>query len=204
MEFGKLIPQIFFDILARWIPGLTVTVAWIILLGHSAWSNALNLVLAGHLGNNNALPAVSLSLTVVPFIVGYVIAPFAKGVQRGNEHAWWFLPGRQWVSEDKAAGNGYDQLRLEHPDAGALCAKIRAEFTMYNALAPAAALIAIMGIFAGRYYISIASFLAIPLLAQRGAKTEGTFQKTTRKFCKAAGINLGPADSATQQSPSPR
>src|SRR6266496_4231280 len=125
MELGKLIPQIFFDILARWIPGLTVTVAWIILLGHSAWSNALNLVLAGHLGNNNALPA-------------------------------------------------------------------------------AAALIAIMAIFAGRYYIFIASFLAIPLLAQRGAKTEGTFQKTTRKFCKAAGINLGPADSAAQQSPSPR
>src|SRR6266498_1248389 len=144
MELGKLIPQIFFDILARWIPGLTVTVAWIILLGHSAWSNALNLVLAGHLGNNNALPAVSLSLTVVPFIVGYLIAPLAKGVQRGNEHAWWFLPDRQWVSGDEAVGNGYDQLRLKHPDAGALCAKIRAEFTMYNALAPAAALIAIM------------------------------------------------------------
>ena len=30
MEFGKLIPQIFFDILARWIPGLTVSVAWIV------------------------------------------------------------------------------------------------------------------------------------------------------------------------------
>lgn len=203
MEFGKLIPQIFFDILARWIPGLTVSVAWILLLGHSAWSSALNLVLAGHLDNNNALPAVSLSLTVVPFIVGYLIAPFAKGVQRGNEHSWRFLPG-QWVSEDKAAGNGYDLLRLQYPDAGALCAKIRAEFTMYNALAVAAALIALMAILAGRYYIFIASFLAIPLVAQRGSKTEGTFQKTTRKFCRAAGINLDPADSAAKQSPSPQ
>jgi hypothetical protein len=74
---------------------------------------------------------------------------------------------------------------------------------MYNALAVAAVLVALMAILAGRYYIFVVSFLAIPLVAQRGAKTEGTFQKTTRKFCKAAGINLDPADSAAKQSPIP-
>jgi hypothetical protein len=70
----------------------------------------------------------------------------AKAVQRGNEHGWWLPPrpsrsvyesGERmwrpkdwWVVNDKAAGEGYDWLRENASDAGALSAKIRAEFTM--------------------------------------------------------------------------
>jgi SAM-dependent methyltransferase len=186
MEFGKLIPQVFFDVLARYVPGAVLLGSWIILLGQHAWAHLLNVLLAGHLDGSNALPAATLVLFFMPFVVGYVLAPFAKFVQRGNEHHWWLLPRKWGIKEDKAAGNAYDWLRVNNKDAGALCAKIRAEFTMHNALSVAFLPITVMAGLAGDYYWAIASGLAVPLMAVRGATTEKTFHSTTRKFCKAA------------------
>jgi SAM-dependent methyltransferase len=186
MEFGKLIPQVFFDVLARYIPGAVLLGSWIILFGQHGWAHLLNVILAGHLDSSNALPAATLLLFFMPFVVGYVLAPFAKGVQRGNEHHWWLLPRKWGIKEDKPAGNAYDWLRVNNKDAGALCAKIRAEFTMHNALSVAFLAITVMACRAGEYYWAIASGLAAPLMAFRGATTEKTFHSTTRKFCKAA------------------
>jgi SAM-dependent methyltransferase len=186
MEFGKLIPQVFFDVLARYIPGAVLLGSWIILFGQDGWSHLLNVLLAGHLNGSNALPTATLLLFFMPFVVGYVLAPFAKGVQRGNEHHWWLLPRKWGIKEDEPAGNAYDWLRVNKADAGALCAKIRAEFTMHNALSVAFLAVTVMAVIAGEYYWAIASGLAVPLMVFRGATTEKTFHSTTRKFCKAA------------------
>jgi Methyltransferase domain len=186
MEFGKLIPQVFFDVLARYVPGAVLLGSWIILRGQDGWAHLLNVLLAGHLNGSNALPTATLVLFFLPFVVGYVLAPFAKFVQRGNERHWWLLPRKWGIKEDKSAGNAYDWLRVNNADAGALCAKIRAEFTMHNALSVAFLPVTVMACLAGEYYWAVASGLAVPLMAVRGATTEKTFHSTTRKFCKAA------------------
>jgi ABC-type Fe3+ transport system permease subunit len=118
---AELIPQVFFDIYARYVPGLVLFGSWILLLGQDAWQGLLNTVAGGQLDSKNALPIATLILLFVPFVVGYVIAPLAKLVQRGNEHGWWLPPSRSrsvyeasgkrrpkdwWVISDKGAGKG--------------------------------------------------------------------------------------------------
>ena len=49
MEFAKLIPHVFFDILARVVPGAIIIGSWIVLLGQDHWSRLLNLLLGGYL-----------------------------------------------------------------------------------------------------------------------------------------------------------
>lgn len=199
---AALIPQVFFDLYARYIPGLVLLGAWILLLGQESWRFLLNAVLGGQLDSTNALPIATLTLLFVPLVIGYVMAPLAKLVQRGNEHGWWLLRSRPsrsvyeesgkrwwqpkdwWVLKDEGAGEGYDYLRADHPKTGAYVAKIRAEFTMHNALAVAFAAIAVVSWRASEPWWVLASLIAAPLMAHRGAKTEGTFHKTTRKLCK--------------------
>jgi hypothetical protein len=207
---AELIPQVFFDILARYVPGLVLVGSWILLLGQDDWPALLSTVVGGQLSSGNAFLTAALVLLFVPFVVGYVIAPFAKAVQRGNEHGWWLPPrpsrsvyesGERkwrpkdwWVLSDKAGEEGYDWLRENASDGGALSAKIRAEFTMYNALSVAFLAITVMACIAGEYPWAVASALATPLMAYRGATIEETFHSTTREHCKAANHeNLGPA-----------
>jgi hypothetical protein len=77
-----------------------------------------------------------------------LISPFTKLTQRLGEalpEKWWqslFEKELDWKAlmdkkEEarkfkKKASDNYDRLRLDHPEVGALCAKIRAEFEMYN------------------------------------------------------------------------
>src|SRR5919112_5099369 len=207
---AELIPQVFFDILARHVPGLVLVGSWIILLGQEDWPGLLSTVVGGQLSSGNAFLTAALVMLFVPFVVGYVMAPFAKAVQLGNERGWWLPPrpsrsvyesGERrwrpkdwWVVSDPAAGEGYDWLQENATDAGALSAKIRAEFTMYNALSVAFLAITVMACIAGKYSWAVPSGLAAPLMAYRGATIEKSFHSTTRKLCEAANNhNLGPA-----------
>ncbi|GID26146.1 hypothetical protein [Paractinoplanes brasiliensis] len=219
---AELVPQVFFDILARYVPGLVLLGSWIIMFGHDEWRWLLNAVVGGQLNSGNAIAAATLVLLFVPFVVGYVIAPAAKIVQRGNEHGWWLppLPSRSvyegadrrwrpkywWVMSDKAAGDGYDWLRKNAPEAGAFAAKIRAEFTMHNALAVAFLAISVMALFAGEILWAAASGSIVLLMVRRGAETEKTFQSTTRKLCRAASqdSSQNPARPAPELDPAPR
>ena len=93
--------------------------------------------------------------------------------------------GRRWFTNDPDAEPRYDWLRAHQPAAGALCAKIRAEYTMYYALSAAFLAVAVMASVSGAFTWALASLLAVPLTAWRGAKIEETFQETTRKFHSA-------------------
>jgi hypothetical protein len=228
MEFGKLIPQVFFDILARVVPGAILVVSWIVLFGHDRWSQLLNVLLGGHLAHDNVVAAATLTILWFSFIAGHLTAPFGKLVQRLNEHSW-FIPDQvalfissklvkkddkayttqpvkkndkarkrhTWIKEhtwlvkkDDEAGEMYDWLRAHHPDQGALCAKIRAEFTMYNALAVTFLAVAVMSALGNAdSWVTAISLLAVPIMAHRGGKTEGTYQKTTKKFSRAYNYN---------------
>jgi hypothetical protein len=181
MEFGKLIPQVFFDILARFVPGAILLGSWIVLLGQYDWSRLLKALLGGYLYNGNALLASALTFSFLSFALGYVLAPFAKGVQRLNEARWYVLKKLKWVTKDGEVGKRYDWLRARHPDVGALSAKIRAEYTMYNALSVVFVAITIMASIRGSLW-ALPSFLGVPLMIWRGSKTQETFQETTMKL----------------------
>jgi hypothetical protein len=170
MEFGKLVPQIFFDILTRFVPGAVLLCSWIVFLGQDDWRRLLDSLLGGNLHDDNALPVSMLALLFLSFLLGYLLAPFTRGVQRLNE-------APPLVSK---------AIRRAHqPAAGALCAKIRAEYTMYYALSAALLAVAVMASVSGAFAWALASLLAVPLTAWRGAKIEETFQETTRKFHSA-------------------
>jgi hypothetical protein len=187
MEFGKLVPQIFFDILARFVPGAVLLCSWIVFLGQDDWQQLLNAVLGGNLHDDNALPASMLAVLFLSFLLGYLLAPFTRGVQRLNEDPPLMskVTRRRWLAKDADAEARYDWLRAHQPDAGALCAKIRAEYTMYYGLSAAFLAVAVMASLGGALVWALASLLAVPLTAWRGAKIEETFQETTRKFSSA-------------------
>jgi hypothetical protein len=187
MEFGKLVPQVFFDILTRFVPGAVLLCSWIVFLGQDDWRRLLDSLLGGNLHDDNALPVSMLAVVFLSFLLGYLLAPFTRGVQRLNEAPPWVakVTRRRWFANDPNAEPRYDWLRAHQPAAGALCAKIRAEYTMYYALSAAFLAVAVMASVSGALAWALASLLAVPLTAWRGAKIEETFQETTRKFHSA-------------------
>ena len=187
MEFGKLVPQIFFDILTRFVPGAVLLCSWIVFLGQDDWRRLLNSLLGGNLHGDNALPVSMLAVAFLSFLLGYLLAPFTRGVQRLNEAPPLVtrVTRRRWFANDPDAEPRYDWLRAHRPAAGALCAKIRAEYTMYYALSAAFLAVAVMASVSGAFAWALASLLTVPLTAWRGAKIEETFQETTRKFHSA-------------------
>jgi hypothetical protein len=107
---------------------------------------------------------------------------------------------RRWFANDPDAEARFDWLRVHQPAAAALCAKIRAEYTMYYALSATFLAVAVMASASGAVTWALASFLAVPLTAWRGAKIEETFQETTGKFHSAYAGTTSAFDRGAQDS----
>jgi hypothetical protein len=178
MEGLKIIPQVFFDLIARVIPGAAGIISYLILFDKT-WGQ----LTSRFLGSSTEVGVV-LSIFIflgAAYVVGHLLSPAAKYVQRLGERKI-FHPA------PKEEGS-YDDLRLRHPEVGALCAKIRAEFTMYNGLAVVFALSAAYYPFSKLQWNWFAfTLLVVITLSQliRGKETRDTFNKTTRKFFDAA------------------
>src|SRR4051812_18760835 len=178
MEFGKLVPQMLFDIFTRFVPGAVLLCSWIVFVGQDDWQRLLDALLGGNFDDGNALPVSMFALLFLSFLLGYLLAPFTRGMQRLNEA----LPlvskatRRRWFANDPEAEASYDWLRAHQSAAGALCAKIRAEYTMYYALSAAFLAAAVMASVGGAFVWALASLLAVPLTARAGAKIQETFQ----------------------------
>ena len=71
---------------------------------------------------------------------------------------------------------------------------------MYYALSAAFLAVAVMASVSGAFAWALASLLAVPLTAWRGAKIEETFQDTTRKFHSAYVGTETAADRGAQDS----
>src|SRR5918995_3959363 len=118
MEFGKLVPQIFFDILTRFVPGAVLLCSWIVFLGQDDWRRLLNSLLGGNLHGDNPLPVPMLAVPFLSFLLGYLLAPFTRGVQRLNEDPPLVTKKTRmrWLAKDVDADARYDWLRAHHPD----------------------------------------------------------------------------------------
>jgi hypothetical protein len=188
MDSLKLIPQVFFDLIGRVVPGAIGIVAYL-LLTNSTWSSFLSRIMGPSFAGDKSQLVTAIVFLCASYVVGQLLSPGAKLVQRIGE--WKVLKPKP--KEDGA----YDWLRLHHPEAGASCAKIRAEFTMHNGLA----LVLLISTAAyplsrpvWRWSVFCGLAIATVLAGIRGRTTRDTFHDTVRKFAKAAGYSA-----ATQQ-----
>jgi hypothetical protein len=179
MDSLKLIPQVFFDIIGRVVPG-TIAILAALLLSKTTWESWLRATLGEAPAASSSVSA--LMLFAGAYVAGQMLSPLAKLVQRAGELRL-FSPGPK--------AEGYDWLRNHHPEAGAHCAKIRAEFTMHNGLA--AVLLVSAAVYAlrdenWRWSVLGGLILSGLLAAVRGRTTRDTFNETVTKFVKAAGF----------------
>jgi hypothetical protein len=188
MEGLKIIPQVFFDLIARVIPGAAGIIAYLLLF-NKTWEQ---LVLR-FLGQSTTQQfSVVLSIFIflgAAYFVGQLLSPAAKYVQRLGEMKI-FRPAK------KEEGS-YDYLRFHHPDAGALCAKIRAEFTMHNSLAVVFAFSTAyypFSVLTWNWYAFITLIILTISQAIRGKKTRDTFHETVTKFDNVAKLGKTKVD----------
>jgi hypothetical protein len=192
MDSLKLIPSVFFDGIARVVPGATAIVAYL-LLSHSTWSQTLERTIGPSFADCDAvLTAIGL-LFITAYVVGQLIAPLAKLVQRIGEWKYLNLKWEGWRVKrnpkpmPEAEKDAYDFLRLYHKEAGSQCAKIRAEFTMYNGLV-------VIFLVSSVYYplsSSMWDWTVLAILvgttlatAIRGRTVRDTFNETVMKFVR--------------------
>jgi hypothetical protein len=200
MDSLKLIPSVFFDGIARVVPGATAIVAYLLLSG-STWSQILEKTLGRSFAESDALLTATGLLFFAAYVVGQLIAPLAKGVQRigeGKKIKWNKI--QKMFDPPKMDDDAYDVLRFYHKDAGAQCAKIRAEFTMYNGLAIVFLASSIgYGVLTPTWNWLVMGTLVGAALATaiRGRTTRDTFNETVMKFTRAAKLTKLPAEQPT-------
>ena len=182
MDALKIIPQLFFDLIARSIPGVVALFLATVVAGpHLTWHDLLNQFAGGKLDPKNVFAFAVFGPLGIGFIVGHLIGPFGKLIEdifaeRPRDDIWL----------------DYDYLRVHHYDSGALAAKIRAEYTMHFSLAVVFALSS-AGIlvqacrpthpsiwFAGLFALLAASS------TRRGASTKRTFANSVTNLVAAA------------------
>jgi len=174
---------LFFDLLARVVPGVVLMVIVSALHIDGDWKKWLNAAAGDHLGPENAFAFAFFIPLGVGFVLGHLIAPIGKTMGAWVRHPGFKAPWRE-----------YDWLRMHRPDAGALVAKIRAEYTMHYSLAAAFTI----GLVAGTAMhalgtagapplwglIALATLTALSLW--RGRDTEKIFADSARQFYAVA------------------
>lgn len=199
METLKLIPQVFFDLLARVVPGCVGLISYIVMCG-KPWGTIVSYLF----GYTFAEKSTTLSFFIflgTGFVIGELISPAAKLVQRINEgkfpksfKAYKAMRQKDKLEKLEMKKDGfkfsekklrYDKLRFEKSDIGALCAKIRAEFTMHNSLSVVFLIDALYypwSILPFNWLVLVSIFLLALLTAYRGRTTNKTFNETVAKF----------------------
>ena len=178
MDFLKSIPSGFFDALARVVPGFT---AIVLLLNHhdTTWRTVTDSVFGKQMISDEKSLGFLVILFFTSYLIGQLIAPFAKLVQRLGE-------AKGLGAASKARSGAYDYLRMYYDFPGAQCTKIRAEFTMFNGLA------VVFGVATVQYAIRnpcpsgtlALLFLLTVSTAVRGRTVRDTFNETVEKFVK--------------------
>lgn len=149
MDALKHIPQIFFDAIGRVVPGAVAFALWIVGVPNAAgyWRSFLQGA-QGLSSTGEPSSAVALAtLMLASYVVGHLLSPLTKLIQRIGEafskpkDKAKVAPAQNQeqpkpipTTPEMSRSEKYEWLRTHAPDAGAHCAKLRAEFTMYNSL----------------------------------------------------------------------
>ena len=209
MDALKVVPQLFFDLIGRIVPGFLAML--------------LGLLVYYQTGHDIAWKELSETsfwvLSILAFIIGHLVSPLTKFIQRKNEYFSWLKSDDKddkcpddkkeekvdkctKKKKDKIISQKYNWLRLEKTDAGGLCAKLRAEFTMYNSFSAIFLIFTIIELIYGivnfnlgnsdfTFWAMGAVFLCLfALMAARGYEGKDTFDKDVKKFYELSGAPL--------------
>lgn len=113
------------------------------------------------------------------YVIGHLITPLTKLIQKLNKAI--FKKYKDIILDN---GSNYEWLRLHRPEAGGICAKLRAEFTMYNSFSAVFLILSIISILSLLWWHFFVLLILTFLMTMRGAEAEGTFKNTIRKFFK--------------------
>ena len=81
MDSLKLIPSVFFDAIARVVPGSAAMIAYLY-FAHTTWSQVLAQYLGAAFAGQNALLVSTILFFMTAYVAGQFLSTFAKGVQR--------------------------------------------------------------------------------------------------------------------------
>ena len=214
MDALKIVPQAFFDAIARVLPGL---VALFLLARYEveAWRSVSDAF--GRMMGNKASDWSLLFILVAAYALGHLMTPGTKLIQRiseqypkiqakrdpsTNDRCWSKLANavraewNSWTSCNskketkslKPDSKKYDWLRVKSLDAAGLAAKLRAEFTMYNSLAFVFLAFGTWLGFTRRIHEHAFLFALLGfLMAARGRETQQTMRACVENFYIAAG-----------------
>lgn len=199
MDVLKLIPQLFFDLIARVVPGIVCLVLLTCLWPGLDWKGFLNTVSADQLDKENIFAFVFFVPLGVGFVIGHLIAPIGKWLRKITTRKEVAEPWRQ-----------YDWLRVHRPDAGGLAAKIRAEYTMHFSLAAAfllGLLLALYGLLLATpepaWWNPVVLFALMALSLYRGHETVDTFCGSVIHLYTVAQERVRPPDPPWTDEPPP-
>ena len=219
MDALKLIPQIFFDVIARIVPGSVAFVILELTVPGGLWARTLERVAAGGVEPRKSATMAALVWLGASYVLGQLTSPAGKVVEgiavkivtpRVHEALNSSSAGLKWLTNripkelikyfesgpgpEKVQLKRYDWLRLYKADAGALTAKIRAEYTMFFALS--AILLASVPLvlisttaFVSRlapWRLALGLLLGAIVLASRGRDIRRTFFNSVSNFYSAA------------------
>jgi hypothetical protein len=187
MDALKSIPQFFFDVIGRVVPGSVAVILLLYLVDPTwnTWTQFIRGLLAGY-GGEIPSTFIALTLFLAAFVAGHIISPAAKLIQRIGERFPTTLKRIDSESEH------YAWLRLHRADAGGHCAKLRAEFTMYNSLSAVFFLTTVAFLFLEPMSIAwpSASLIVCLLMAYRGREGRKTFSDAVADFYAAAQLPM--------------
>jgi hypothetical protein len=185
MDAFKFIPQLFFDLIARVVPGVVALVMFVMVIP-SAWYELIKTAQV-----KPSFAAVSFVTMGAGYVVGHLIAPLGK------------LLLCRWTQKIKVPWGQYDWLRINRPDGGALAAKIRAEYTMHASLAAAFALALAILIVRRLFFHNLVPIWSILLVAVLGTSSLYRAKDTFETFVDGV-ANLYTAARPTAGSSAPQ
>jgi uncharacterized protein (TIGR00725 family) len=212
MEALKEIPQIFFDLIARVVPGL---LALFVLdcYGVLPWSGIVNAVSGGRSQGGNSF-GVALFIVATAYLLGHMLSLISKHLEKVAEYfaciylavepTWVKSPRRAtlWakvrsvqksarqIDKDRKAKltrdeiwQKYDWLRVNKSAAGSLAVRIRAEYTMYFSIC-AVLLLTVFG--PNLRYWRLVLVLTAVFTLHRAQDVKKTFANSVRNLYRAA------------------
>ena len=125
MDALKLIPQVFFDVIGRVVPGSLRIFLWLMLDSEAPmhWDHILRRAFMST--SKEAIPTLLALSSVLGFgyVLGHILSPITKFIQAKGE---WLSPLKTPLDEKHpgalSKSNKYEWLRLHRPEAGAHCA----------------------------------------------------------------------------------